>query len=401
MRFFTFKYSRSAAMMTVALLIGLALGPTLTLAQSNQVVSTGAGTLTTSKPFIGAQTWNAGGVSFMGLQLNISETASAAGSHYIDVNGGATGVTSEWFIAKGGSTTQLGILTVQGTGTVTASTPSVFAQTWNSGGVSFMGLQINTTETADAAGSHYLDINGGVAGATSEFFVAKGGAFTAAGAFTGTVATLAAGTQTTSLPNAVTQTWNAGGVTFAGWTETITETAAAAASTYINILGGAAGTTPEWSVILGGKTTQAGQATIAATTNQLVLGTTNTTTLNFGAPAASTVLTGPNIGPSNAASIPAAYNCGSTGSGNQTCSPAAAGGVYHVISGQSTLSSNAAVITFPAGMVFTSTTSFACTATDQTTVTNPVKAVPSAANTMTLTDTTGASDVIGWVCAGT
>lgn len=315
---------------TLALILGMVVGPYVmpTRAQSNQIVSTAAGTITTSKPFIGAQTWNAGGVSFMGLQLNITETASAAGSHY-------------------------------------------------------------------------LDINGGVAGATSAFFVAKGGAFTAAGAFTGTTETLAGGVLTTSLPNALTQTWNAGGVTFAGLTLTYTETAAAVASTYINILGGAAGSTAEWSVILGGKTAQAGQAAIAATTNQLLLGTTNTTTLNFGAPAASTVLTGPNIGPSNAASIPTSFNCGSTGSGNQTCSPTAAGGAYHTISGQSTLSGNNAIITFPAGMVFTSTTSFACAATDQTTVTNPVKAVPSAANTMTLTDTTGATDVIGWVCSGT
>lgn len=315
---------------TLALILGVIVGPYVmpVRAQSNQIVSTGAGTLTTSKPFIGAQTWNAGGVSFMGLQLNITETASAAGSHY-------------------------------------------------------------------------LDINGGVAGATPEFFVAKGGAVTAAGAFTGTTAALAGGTVTASTPNAITQTWNSGGVTFAGLTLTYTETAAGAASTYINILGGAAGSTAEWSVILGGKTSQAGQAAIAATTNQLLLGTTNTTTVSYPAPSASIVLTGPNVGPSNAASMPTAFNCGSTGSGNQTCSPAAVGGAYHIISGHSTLSANAAVITFPAGTTFTSSSTYACSATDETTVTNPVKAVTTSGSTMTLTNTTGATDVIGWQCSGT
>lgn len=92
------------------------------------------------------------------------------------------------------------------------------------------------------------------------------------------------------------------------------------------------------------------------------------------------------------------FSCGSTGSGNQTCSPTAVNGLMHAYNGQSTLSSNAATITFPAA--FTSTTSFFCVANDVTTRANPVQMVPASASTATITNTTGASDVIQWLCLG-
>jgi hypothetical protein len=91
--------------------------------------------------------------------------------------------------------------------------------------------------------------------------------------------------------------------------------------------------------------------------------------------------------------------CGNTGTGNQTCAPSAAtakGGVYV---GESTLSSNAATITFPAP-AFTSTTTFFCVANDVTTRANPVQMIPASASTATITNTTGASDVVQWVCVG-
>jgi len=92
-------------------------------------------------------------------------------------------------------------------------------------------------------------------------------------------------------------------------------------------------------------------------------------------------------------------SCGNTGTGNQTCSPTAAtakGGVYV---GESTLSSNAATITFPAP-AFTSTTTYFCVANDVTTRANPVQMIPASASTATITNTTGASDVIQWICVG-
>lgn len=204
-----------------------------------------------------------------------------------------------------------------------------------------------------------------------------------------------AGTITTSAPLSGAQTWNAGGVSFIGMKLTFTETASAAGSQYLQILGGAAGTTQMLAV------NKDGALALGKTTSQLILGVTNTTTLTAPAPAASTVLTLPNIGPSNAASVPTMFNCGSTGSGNQTCTPAAVSGIYHIISGRSTLAASAAVITFPAGTTFTSNATYECVATDVTTRANPVQMVPTNASSATITNTTGATDVITWMCAGT
>jgi hypothetical protein len=49
---------------------------------------------------------------------------------------------------------------------------------------------------------------------------------------------------------------------------------------------------------------------------------------------------------------------------------------------------------------FTSTTSYFCVANDVTTRANPVQMVPASATTATITNTTGGSDVIQWVCVG-
>lgn len=93
------------------------------------------------------------------------------------------------------------------------------------------------------------------------------------------------GTTTTSQPFTATQTWNAGGVSFVGLNLAFTETASAAGSKYLQILGGASGTTEMLSL------QKDGILNLPKTSNQLVLGTTNTTTLSFSAPAASRVVT--------------------------------------------------------------------------------------------------------------
>ena len=92
------------------------------------------------------------------------------------------------------------------------------------------------------------------------------------------------------------------------------------------------------------------------------------------------------------------FSCGATGTGNQTCSPSAANGKQQIYVGSSTLSGSTATITFP--NTFTSTSTFFCTANDVTTRANPVQMVPASGTTATITDTTGASDVIQWMCAG-
>lgn len=102
--------------------------------------------------------------------------------------------------------------------------------------------------------------------------------------------------------------------------------------------------------------------------------------------------------PAIAGGLAAGFSCGSTGTGSQTCAPAAVNGQAHWYSGESTLSSNAATITFP--VAFASTTSFFCVANDVTTRANPVQMIPASGTTATITNTTGASDVIQWFCAG-
>lgn len=94
-------------------------------------------------------------------------------------------------------------------------------------------------------------------------------------------------------------------------------------------------------------------------------------------------------------------SCGNTGTGSQTCAPAASGANLRLpmgYVGESTLSGSAATITFPFG--FTSTTSYFCVANDVTTRANPVQMIPASATTATITNTTGGSDVIQWICTG-
>jgi hypothetical protein len=66
--------------------------------------------------------------------------------------------------------------------------------------------------------------------------------------------------------------------------------------------------------------------------------------------------------------------------------------------GKSTLASNAQVVTFSTS--FTSTSTYQCVANDVTTRANPVQMVQTSASTATITNTTGATDAIQWICVG-
>ena len=71
---------------------------------------TGA-TITTSQPVLDlAQTWNAGGVTFTGLKLNATDTASAAGSLLLDIGTGGGTYASQLSVSKTGLTTVAGSL---------------------------------------------------------------------------------------------------------------------------------------------------------------------------------------------------------------------------------------------------------------------------------------------------
>lgn len=82
----------------------------------------------------------------------------------------------------------------------------------------------------------------------------------AQGLVTGASSSIAAGTIVTSTPLTLTQTWNAGGVTFTGIVENITSTASAAASLLMDLQVAAAS---KWKVDKSGNVTAAGTGTYA------------------------------------------------------------------------------------------------------------------------------------------
>lgn len=89
--------------------------------------------------------------------------------------------------------------------------------------------------------------------------------------------------------------------------------------------------------------------------------------------------------------------CGAT-SGNATCANAT-GVAARSIGGIATLVANSAVIS-GISPPFVSTSTFTCTANDITTRANPVQVVNTSTSSVTITNTTGATDVISWNCVG-
>src|SRR5215471_9118166 len=62
---------------------------------TNRSLTLTGATVTTSKPVLDlTQTWNAGGVTFAGLRLNVTNTASAAASRLIDIQSSGTSIFS-------------------------------------------------------------------------------------------------------------------------------------------------------------------------------------------------------------------------------------------------------------------------------------------------------------------
>lgn len=107
-----------------------------------------SGAVTTSVPLLDlAQTWNAGAVTFTGLKLNVTDTASAAASNLLDLQ---VGGSSKFAVAKSGA------LTVPSTATLTstqAQFPLGSVVAGNSPGISFltatnMGLGANASNLA-------------------------------------------------------------------------------------------------------------------------------------------------------------------------------------------------------------------------------------------------------------
>jgi hypothetical protein len=243
------------------------------------------------------------------------------------------------------------------------------------GAVSFIGGAGAGTVTGGAGGAATLGAGAGGNGTSA------GGTGGALALYSGAVGTGGTGTS----GGITIKSGGASGTTVVGTTT--------AGATTINSAGAAQ------TLTLFGSTT--GKVTIADgtdTTKKLVIdpsgATTGTATTLAVSQAAAATLTLPGI----TGGLPVLLDCGSTGSGNQTCSPVAATTATKMYVGTSTLSGSAAIITFPTA--FAATTSYQCVANDITTRANPVQMLSTSTNTATITNTTGATDVINWVCAG-
>ena len=76
------------------------------------------GTVTVNTPFLQAtQTWNGAGVTFTGAKVNVTDTASAAGSLLLDLQ---LGGVSKFSVSKAGAVTIASTLAVTGVATLTA-----------------------------------------------------------------------------------------------------------------------------------------------------------------------------------------------------------------------------------------------------------------------------------------
>ena len=123
------------------------------------------------------------------------------------------------------------------------------------------------------------------------------------------------------------------------------------------------------------------------------------TSKTFTAPVIATISnTGTETLPSTTGGLPVVIYCGATSGATANCANTATGATAKVYAGVATLSSNASVITISPG--FTATGDYSCTGNDVTTRANPVQVVPTSATTFTITNTTGASDVVNWTCVG-
>ena len=122
-------------------------------------------------------TWNAGGTTFTSIKMNVTDTASAAGSLLLDLQVAAA---SKFSVSKTGAVVAaagLTATTISGTTGTFSSTMSAtggtfasgslsadanavsITQTWNNSGVTFTGaLKVNVTDTASNASSQLVSV---------------------------------------------------------------------------------------------------------------------------------------------------------------------------------------------------------------------------------------------------
>jgi hypothetical protein len=104
--------------------------------------------------------------------------------------------------------------------------------------------------------------------------------------------------------------------------------------------------------------------------------------------------------PAATGSVPAIYSCGASLAAAGACANTTAGAAtFHIITGSFLLSGSTSTVT-GISPAFTSATSWWCVANDVTTRANPVQAIPASGSTVTITNTTGATDLIQMICMG-
>lgn len=369
------------------------------------------GTGDTSRPFSGVFTPNmptGSCVATAQYSLPIVVTGSVAGvgtGQFWDcVNQQWTNITPMTRLLVTGTTQASGTSPSAATAasTVTGGTGGAQSATTGSGGA---GAAISSTGGIGGAGGSSSG-TGGAGGAVS--YVAGAGGGTVTGG-TGGLSTVGAGAG----GNGSTAGGTGGGLNiYSG----AAGTGGTGTSGAVNIRSGGAAATAVFT------TSTAGASAVASVgTNQnvsispsgtgtvnLTGGTDPTKTVRVDASGATTgtaaTLTAAQAGnisvalPINTGALTTAYFCGST-SGNAACANTATGGTARVIGGIATLASNAAVISSLVP-TFTSTATYTCVANDLTTRANPVQVANTSSSSITITNTTGASDVINWLCVG-
>lgn len=132
------------------------------------------------------QTWNAGSNNFKAIEVDITDTASAAASSLLDIS---VGNDQKLLLRKDGvlslnTTDQTGVLTLVQDSTTQATTLNLIdgTATWNAAGSTFVGLDLSFTQTAYAAGSQLLSIS---ASANRNFVIDAEGEIVSRSEFTG------------------------------------------------------------------------------------------------------------------------------------------------------------------------------------------------------------------------
>ena len=138
--------------------------------------------LSTSIPALDIdQTWDGAGVTFRAIDVDVTDTNSAAASSLIDI---AVGGAQKFLVRKDGAlalntATIEAALTIAG---INEDTTVYAASTWNDVGTVFTGIDLQITETAFASGSKLLNLDGGV---NRDFYVDAYGNISSRVEFTG------------------------------------------------------------------------------------------------------------------------------------------------------------------------------------------------------------------------